>query len=70
MLAAALAHGPSAVLLDEPTVGQDRRTWAMVVGACRAATGAGTAAALATHDTTAVEALTDRALALRAGRPG
>lgn len=68
MVAAALAHGPSAVLVDEPTVGQDRRTWALVVGACRAAADAGTAAAMATHDTAAVRAVADRRLVLHAGR--
>ena len=31
-LAAALAHRPGLVLLDEPTVGQDRSTWAAVAG--------------------------------------
>ena len=31
-LAAALAHRPGLVLLDEPTVGQDRNTWAAVAG--------------------------------------
>src|SRR5690606_15062951 len=30
-LAAALAHRPGLVLLDEPTVGQDPDTWAAVV---------------------------------------
>jgi energy-coupling factor transporter ATP-binding protein EcfA2 len=57
MVAAALAHGPSAVLLDEPTVGQDRHTWQAVVGAVRAARDAGAAVALSTHDDLAVTAL-------------
>jgi energy-coupling factor transporter ATP-binding protein EcfA2 len=68
MVAAALAHGPAAVLLDEPTVGQDRRTWAALTGACRAAAVAGAGAAMATHDTAAVQAVTDRELALSEGR--
>jgi energy-coupling factor transporter ATP-binding protein EcfA2 len=68
MVAAALAHGPAGVLLDEPTVGQDRRTWAVVTGACRAAAAAGAGAAMATHDTGAVRAVTDRELALSEGR--
>ncbi|MGD7789153.1 ATP-binding cassette domain-containing protein [Propionibacteriaceae bacterium Y1700] len=29
-LAAVIAHGPAVVLLDEPTVGQDRHTWAAI----------------------------------------
>jgi energy-coupling factor transport system ATP-binding protein len=49
--------GPSGLLLDEPTVGQDRRTWAAVLGAVRAATWAGAATAVATHDRVAAAAL-------------
>lgn len=49
-LAAALGHRPGAVLLDEPTVGQDRQTWAAVVGWIVAAAGAGAAAGVSTHD--------------------
>jgi len=68
MLAAALVHGPYAVLLDEPTVGQDRNTWAAVLGACAAARDAGSACALATHDLAAAGALADDRLVLSAGR--
>lgn len=69
MVAAALAHGPFAVLLDEPTVGQDRRTWAAVLGAVSAARTAGCGVALATHDRRAVAAIAaDQNLALAAGR--
>lgn len=46
----ALAHRPGLVALDEPTVGQDRDTWAMVTGWYTAAARAGAAVALATHD--------------------
>ncbi|MGA9715257.1 MAG: ABC transporter ATP-binding protein, partial [Aeromicrobium sp.] len=49
-LAAALAHRPSVALLDEPTVGQDPRTWAAVVGWMDAARRAGAAVAVSTHD--------------------
>ena len=49
-LAAALAHRPGIVLLDEPTVGQDRHTWAAVTGWMLAATKAGAAVGAATHD--------------------
>ena len=49
-LAAALAHRPGVVLLDEPTVGQDRHTWAAVVGWIAAAARAGATVAVSTHD--------------------
>ncbi len=49
-LAAALAHRPGTVLLDEPTVGQDRGTWSAVAGWVRAAADAGATAVLSTHD--------------------
>jgi energy-coupling factor transporter ATP-binding protein EcfA2 len=67
MLAAALCHGPSAVLLDEPTVGQDRATWAVVIGAVATTRDAGTAVAVATHDEGAVEALADHTITLAGG---
>jgi energy-coupling factor transport system ATP-binding protein len=66
MLAAALAHGPTIVAFDEPTVGQDRSTWSAVVGAVSAARDAGAAVAVATHDQAAAEALADSRLALSA----
>ncbi|RLV54868.1 ATP-binding cassette domain-containing protein [Aeromicrobium phragmitis] len=46
----ALAHRPGFVALDEPTVGQDRDTWAVVTGWYTAAARAGAVVALATHD--------------------
>ncbi len=49
-LAAAVAHRPAVVLLDEPTVGQDRRTWAAVAGVIEALRADGTAVVVATHD--------------------
>jgi energy-coupling factor transport system ATP-binding protein len=49
-LAAALAHRPGVMLLDEPTVGQDPDTWAAVVGWITAASRAGATVAVSTHD--------------------
>jgi energy-coupling factor transport system ATP-binding protein len=49
-LAAALAHRPGIVLLDEPTVGQDPDTWAAVVGWIAAASSSGATVGIATHD--------------------
>ncbi len=49
-LAAALAHRPGVMLLDEPTVGQDPGTWAAVVGWIAAARSAGATVAISTHD--------------------
>lgn len=68
MLAAALCHGPVAALFDEPTVGQDRGTWAVVIGLLAAARDAGVAVAVATHDRLASDVLADRTLMLTAGR--
>jgi energy-coupling factor transport system ATP-binding protein len=67
-LVTALAHGPDLLLLDEPTVGQDRLTWSAVVGVISAARQAGGAVGMATHDLTAVSALADSTLTLDAGR--
>ncbi|WP_377639843.1 ATP-binding cassette domain-containing protein [Oryzobacter terrae] len=50
-VAAALLHGPAVLLADEPTVGQDRRTWAALVGLVAAYRTAGGAVVAATHDT-------------------
>lgn len=49
-VAAALAHGPAAVLADEPTVGQDRGTWAAVVSLLAAHRARGGGVVAATHD--------------------
>lgn len=68
MVAAALVAGPSGVLLDEPTVGQDRGTWAAVLGTVAAARSSGAGIALATHDVAAVRAVADTTLLLADGR--
>jgi energy-coupling factor transporter ATP-binding protein EcfA2 len=68
MVAAGLVHGPLGVLLDEPTVGQDRLTWATVLGAIGSARDAGTAVAIASHDEDAVAAVADDVVLLSRGR--
>jgi energy-coupling factor transporter ATP-binding protein EcfA2 len=70
MVAAALAHGPAGVLFDEPTVGQDRLTWAAVVGAIDSARRAGAGVAMASHDAQAVAALAGDRVHLVDGRQG
>ncbi|SDK62509.1 energy-coupling factor transport system ATP-binding protein [Cryobacterium psychrotolerans] len=66
-LAGALAHGPSVLVLDEPTVGQDRDTWAAVTGLILSARAAGVAVVVATHDPLLI-ALADRRIHLEHGR--
>ena len=71
-LAATLAHGPAVLLLDEPTLGQDRHTWAAITGLVQAARGSGTAVLASTHDPTFAATL-DRVVTLRpepVRRPG
>ena len=58
-LAAAVLHRPAVLLADEPTVGQDRHTWAAVAGLLDAHRAAGGRTVTATHD---------EALVARAGR--
>lgn len=66
-LAGAIAHGPAVLVLDEPTVGQDRNTWAAVAGVILAARDAGVAVVVATHDPLLI-ALADRHVRLERGR--
>jgi energy-coupling factor transport system ATP-binding protein len=66
-LAGAIAHGPCVLVLDEPTVGQDRLTWSAVAGVVVAARDAGVGVVLATHDPLLI-ALADRRITLLAGR--
>jgi energy-coupling factor transport system permease/ATP-binding protein len=63
-VAAALAQGSPVLLCDEPTLGQDRGTWAAVCGGLRAARAGGTALAVATHDRRLITALADAELDL------
>ncbi|MDQ1537692.1 MAG: energy-coupling factor transport system permease/ATP-binding protein, partial [Actinomycetota bacterium] len=66
-LAGAIAHGPSVLVLDEPSVGQDRLTWSAVAGVVAAARDAGVGVVLATHDPLLI-ALADRRITLLAGQ--
>lgn len=49
-LAAALAHRPGLVVADEPTVGQDPQSWALVSGWLAAAATHGSTVVVSTHD--------------------
>lgn len=64
---AALAHRPGVVLLDEPTVGQDRHTWAAVAGWALAARKSGATVAVAAHDRSLIE-LSDTVIQLKSGQ--
>jgi energy-coupling factor transport system ATP-binding protein len=64
-VATALATAPRAVILDEPTFGQDRRTWDEMLSLLAGLTDSGRAVVIATHDRPLVEALADRTLVLR-----
>ena len=66
-LVGAIAHGPSVLVLDEPTVGQDRLTWTAVAGVITASRAAGLAVIVATHDAHLIE-LADRVIRLDHGR--
>lgn len=68
-VAAAVVHRPSVVLADEPTVGQDRMTWAAVVGTLDAVRASGSAVVVATHDH-AVQSRADVVVGIEPTRPG
>ncbi|MDQ6858343.1 MAG: energy-coupling factor ABC transporter ATP-binding protein [Chloroflexota bacterium] len=68
-VATALATDPGLLVLDEPTFGQDRVTYAELVRLLRAARDAGSAIVFATHDRELVRAIAGRELRLEAGRP-
>jgi energy-coupling factor transporter ATP-binding protein EcfA2 len=56
-VAGVLAARPRVLVLDEPTFGQDARTWAELVALLRELVAAGTAVIAATHDAGLVDAL-------------
>ena len=66
-LVGAIAHGPAVLVLDEPTVGQDRHTWAAVAGIITSARDVGVAVVVATHDPHLIR-LADRTIRLEKGR--
>ncbi|GAB4005276.1 hypothetical protein GCM10029992_52700 [Glycomyces albus] len=66
-VAGALAAAPGVLMLDEPTFGQDRRTWGELVDLTANIRDEGTAVLAVTHDRDFAAALADRELALRRG---
>lgn len=68
-VAAALASHPRLLLLDEPTFGQDPTTWRELTRLVTELRDAGTGVVVVTHDTAFADAVADRRLVLRDGRP-
>ena len=66
-VATALATAPRAVILDEPTFGQDRRTWDEMLSLLAGLADSGRAVVIATHDRPLTDALADRTLRLGGG---
>ena len=64
-VAAALATGPRVLVLDEPTFGQDARTWAELMALLARLRDDGSAVVAITHDLDVVSALHADELALR-----
>ncbi|HET7303341.1 MAG TPA: ABC transporter ATP-binding protein [Segeticoccus sp.] len=65
-VATVLATRPPVLVLDEPTFGQDARTWAELVAMLRDLRDDGRAVVVVTHDRPLVEALADEVLTLEA----
>ena len=63
-VATALATAPRVLVLDEPTFGQDRRTWTELVDLLAKLRDDGCAVLAATHDADFVAALADRRVTL------
>jgi energy-coupling factor transport system ATP-binding protein len=64
-VATALATAPRLLVLDEPTFGQDRRTWTELVDLLAKLRDDGCGVVTVTHDADFVEALADRTVGLR-----
>jgi len=67
-VATALAAAPTVLVLDEPTFGQDRRTWTELLLLLGRLRDEGCAVVTVTHDTDLVNALADATVVLDAGR--
>ncbi|PPI37986.1 MULTISPECIES: ABC transporter ATP-binding protein [unclassified Rathayibacter] len=65
-VASALTRSPSVLVLDEPTFGQDRLTWEVLVDLLAEQRDAGTAVLAVTHDEALVAALADSVVILGA----
>jgi energy-coupling factor transport system ATP-binding protein len=68
-VATALASAPALLVLDEPTFGQDRRTWGELLRLLAALRDEGRGICFVTHDRAFAQALADRTLSLP-GRTG
>jgi energy-coupling factor transport system ATP-binding protein len=68
-VATALATAPDLLVLDEPTFGQDRRTWTELLHLLATLRDRGRGICFVTHDRAFANALADRTFALP-GRPG
>lgn len=66
-VAAALAAAPRVLILDEPTFGQDRRTWMQIVRLIHSLRGDGVSIIVVTHDRDLVTALGARVVELVPG---
>ena len=66
-VATALATAPRLLVLDEPTFGQDRRTWTELVDLLAKLRDDGCGVVTVTHDADFVDALADRTLVLAPG---
>jgi energy-coupling factor transport system ATP-binding protein len=67
-VATALATAPRLLVLDEPTFGQDRRTWIELVTLLATLRDEGHAVVAITHDDDFVQTLADRTFALGSAR--
>jgi energy-coupling factor transport system ATP-binding protein len=67
-VATALSAAPRLLVLDEPTFGQDLRTWRETVALLGELADDGRGLAVVTHDTDLVDALADRSVTLAGGR--
>ncbi|MFD0555767.1 energy-coupling factor transport system ATP-binding protein [Stackebrandtia endophytica] len=66
-VATALASAPEVLVFDEPTFGQDRRTWLELTDLIATLRDEGTAIAVVSHDTDFVAATADRVLTMMDG---